>query len=94
MTQAEIEAQLAALRDEVDQLRERETNRIKAWKLSLTVIRIAVVVIALSAVGLIVHDWMTGQNPLHAVQLLLLNIPLIFLANALQAGAEPPVAKG
>ena len=41
MTQAEVEAQFASLRSEVDQLRERESNRAKGWKMSLTMVRAA-----------------------------------------------------
>jgi uncharacterized membrane protein len=93
MTQAEIEAQLASLRSDVDQLRKREKNRDKGWKISLTMVRLTVVLLVIVAVGMFVLALMTNSSVLLAIQILLVAFPLMVLAVTLQADAESGVAK-
>jgi uncharacterized membrane protein len=93
VTQAEVEAQLASLRSEMDQLRAREADRAKASRLIQRIVSGFVVAFALVALGLLAYSWTAGQSPQLAIQLLLLNIPLMFLGMALQIGASPRDAK-
>jgi hypothetical protein len=93
MTQAEIEAQLASLRNDMDQLRKREKNRAKGWKISLTMVRLTVVLLAIVAAGMFVLAWTTNSSALPAIQILLVAFPLILLAITLQGDAESGVGK-
>jgi hypothetical protein len=93
MTQAEMETELAFLRGQVLHLQEGENKRSKAWKSSLIAVRYSVVGFSVVGIGLLVHSWLTRQNLETAIQLILLNVPLIFLGQALRAGSESIEAK-
>ena len=93
MTQAEIEAQLASLRNDMDQLRKREKNRAKGWKISLTMVRLTVVLLAIVAAGMFVLAWTTNSSVLPAIQILLVAFPLMLLVITLQGDAESGVGK-
>jgi hypothetical protein len=96
MSQADVGAELALLRDQVLGLQQREDERTKAWKSSLKFVRFSVVGFSVAALGVLLHAWITNRNsiPEAGIELILLNIPLIILGQALRAVVGASDAKG
>jgi hypothetical protein len=81
-----MESELSSLRIRVLDVEDRERKRAKAWKLTQTIVGCFVIGLALTALGMLAFS-SDRKGVEFAITLLLVNTPLMFLAQTLMTGS-------